>query len=1505
MAGRWVLERAGIINVYQYGDETLHFGGGRLLLRGVNGSGKSTAMNMLLPFLLDADTRRIDAAGEQSGVLKSWMLSGREEQQPQGYLWVEFGRRAGDPTGGDLTNGDLTGDNPTGDGLALEHLTVGCGIRANRSTDRVTTWWFVTQRRPGIDVALVEDRQPLSADALRAVLEPGAVYRDDQRQAYRAEVRARLYGGADLDQHLRLLHVVRNPRVGDRIDVDLPQYLHDALPQLSDDALDDAAQPLEDLEEHRRNVDDLDRTATALAAIHKVYRGYARTELRRAAEDALALADGQARLARAERRAQTDAEQAAGAREQAAAARVESAALAERLDDEIRSLEASDAYKAGAELNDLREHVATLAEQVSAAEEQAERGAARTRQAEVALATAQRAADADQARLAALLGELAADAASVGLTERPPDAPVIAHRPLRADGSPAPVDPFDDEPVAAGVGRQGPLERVGTLDDEAVAAGVGGQGPPAPVDPFDDQPIRARVGAVRAARNHRGGDVRSVREVIAAVDRAEAELQRAEGRHRDAIDDEQRAREAFTAAREAWQSEGDDWRHALDAWSGRLAEHRHRHLMEGRAVDLPADHEADAAADHHAITDGWRHIAEQTIDEHRRAHAGLDARRAAQQDGLDALAARLAELADRVLPEPPTAPWQRRAGAPCLAELVDFSPHLDVGERAGLEAALEASGLLSAEVAVGGGLVLADGQLVARHDGPASGPSLESLLTVTVTPEWSTAVDPKAVLQVLEAISVSPDAAGSTPPGHDDEPTTVVTTDGRFRVGLLHGRHHKDDAEHIGLAARRAALHRQQAEAAEAVALAEAERDALVDQLATVAVSLDEAVALRRAFPPTGALEAAGARNEHAEIELAQARIRLDARQAAYHDAERAHAARVEDAERAASSLGLPLDRAQLDVVDATLTAIGTGCDLADAAATALGAAVTRWIDAGTAWSAAADDQAHSQANLRQMRHRHDRQAARLATLEDTIGADYDAVVRAIAAGRAELEHAVTERDLAAAREVEASGRAATAAEQHRRSVEELVAADERCVAELPHLRAVLAVPGLVAAACAKDGPDATDATDATETTDAADPPGTGAGSDGDTGSPADDLPTVAATAEGLRALATAVSALVPTGTAAPGTTVDRTAAPGTANPATAAAPGAAAPGTTADSTADTVGRGPRGSTVDGTAGAAGPGTSAEGVRQSLRQRRDSLGAGWDAEDHQPDDRVPLHIEVTGPLGRMPLPDAARRVGDQLAKMTSLLSAKQDQALRNLLQGLVAREVAQKLHAAGELVGRMNQRLDHITTSHGIGVSLRWRRRDDLDPALAGTVDLLAKPPDLRTADEDQRLIGALSERIADARRDDPELPYRDLIAGVLDYREWHRMTLVLHRPGRSDERLTRRTALSEGEKKMVSYLPLFAAVAASCDALAEGAPDAPRFVLLDDAFAKVSEDNHAKLFGLLVELDLDFIATSERLWGTHHTVPELAITEVIRDADLATIVLEHSRWNGVARETA
>lgn len=109
-----MLGRAGIVNIYQYGNEFLYFAGGRLLLRGVNGSGKSTAMNRLLPFLLDAHTPRIDAAGEQSGALRSWTLSGRYESQPQGYLRLEASK------GG-------------------TSFSFGCGTRANRATEQVTT----------------------------------------------------------------------------------------------------------------------------------------------------------------------------------------------------------------------------------------------------------------------------------------------------------------------------------------------------------------------------------------------------------------------------------------------------------------------------------------------------------------------------------------------------------------------------------------------------------------------------------------------------------------------------------------------------------------------------------------------------------------------------------------------------------------------------------------------------------------------------------------------------------------------------------------------------------------------------------------------------------------------------------------------------------------------------------------------------------------------------------------------------------------------------------------------------------------------------------------------------------------------------------------------------------------------------------------------------------------------------------------------------------------------
>jgi energy-coupling factor transporter ATP-binding protein EcfA2 len=558
MPERWVLERAGILNVYQYGEETLAFAGGRLLLRGINGSGKSTAMNMLLPFLLEAETRRIDAAGEQSGVLRSWMLSGRhDEPQPTGYLWVEV-RRGAD-----------------------EHLSFGCGIRASQSTERVSTWWFVTSRRIGIDLHLLEGRTPLSQEALRAAIGTEHVWPHAQRAGYRAELRRLLYGGADIDQHLRLLHVVRSPRVGDRIDLDLPTYLRDALPQLSEEALDDAAQPLEDLEEHRRNVEELGRTSTSLAALQDQYRAYARSELhRRAAE-----LDG---LVTAHRDAERD-ESGARAAHATARRRLDDATATEagleaderRLGHEILTLKSLDAYQAGADLNDLRTLVGELVRMEQEAQERCAAAARRLDDARRELATRRRDAEEGATALQAGLGDLARLTLEAGLVVAVPDTPLPVASPASSG----------DEPPA-----------------------------PPDIDAF-----RRELGLVLAAASDRRHDVAEVALSLDVIDEAEAALRLAERQAAASAATADAAERRAVEARAAQDEEVDRWRDRLTAWRDALAAHRHRSGVPttvGVLPDLPEDLTVDTGT----IVEGHRHAADAVVDHHLRLEAVLTSR---------------------------------------------------------------------------------------------------------------------------------------------------------------------------------------------------------------------------------------------------------------------------------------------------------------------------------------------------------------------------------------------------------------------------------------------------------------------------------------------------------------------------------------------------------------------------------------------------------------------------------------------------------------------------------------------------------------------------------------------------------------------------------------------------------------------------------------------------------------------------------------------------------------
>jgi hypothetical protein len=87
MKSRWMINRAGLVNFWYYDEEEFDFSGGRLLLRGANGSGKSVTMQSFIPLLLDGNKNpeRLDPFGSRARRLEDYLLgeedvSGVEER---------------------------------------------------------------------------------------------------------------------------------------------------------------------------------------------------------------------------------------------------------------------------------------------------------------------------------------------------------------------------------------------------------------------------------------------------------------------------------------------------------------------------------------------------------------------------------------------------------------------------------------------------------------------------------------------------------------------------------------------------------------------------------------------------------------------------------------------------------------------------------------------------------------------------------------------------------------------------------------------------------------------------------------------------------------------------------------------------------------------------------------------------------------------------------------------------------------------------------------------------------------------------------------------------------------------------------------------------------------------------------------------------------------------------------------------------------------------------------
>lgn len=482
---RFAPTRAGIINLWDYRDEEFLFVDGWLVLRGPNGSGKTKALEVLFPYVLDGriEPRRLNPFAGEDRTMKSNLLY-RGQESAFAYVWMEFG-----------------------DGT--RHVTIGIGLRAHKHNDRVTRWHFVAEGRVGVELSLLDaDDRPLARKDLVEAL--GAESVRDSAEEYRHLVDATLFGlgPARYEQLLDLVLTLRKPQLAKDLNpVELSRTLQRGLRPVEDGLLAEVARSFDDMEAVARTLEGLVAADTATAAFLGVYATYLRTHAR-AAADALSArrtdAHDRVRDLEASRAAVATADAAVGAAEERLrAAEGEPGRLRAHLD----ALKSSAAYRSHEQLADLERHTEDLAAAVGRADgvvTQEERTATRRRSDWERDLVAARDARAQTGRLAT---ELAVDAEAAGITWADSDAAADG---LSARISVRAASRRDD---LAAVRHH--ADRLGRAEDEHVRAAEAARSAAAAVE----DAAAAEVAAEEAVRAARGNVIDGVRRW--AADRAD------------------------------------------------------------------------------------------------------------------------------------------------------------------------------------------------------------------------------------------------------------------------------------------------------------------------------------------------------------------------------------------------------------------------------------------------------------------------------------------------------------------------------------------------------------------------------------------------------------------------------------------------------------------------------------------------------------------------------------------------------------------------------------------------------------------------------------------------------------------------------------------------------------------------------------------------------------------------------------------------------------------------
>ena len=1388
---RWQVHRAGILNYWYYDEAEFLFAGGRLMLRGSNGSGKSVTMQSLVTVLLDGVTqaRRLDSFGSQSRRIEDYLLGEREISEVDertGYLFFEYKREATE-----------------------QYVTTGIGLHAKRGTGRVDFWGFVLEngRRVGKDFSLYHlghdpetgktVKIPLSRrELVHAIGADGQVV--SSHSEYMALVNARVYGFRELGQYeelMRLLIQLRSPKLSrDFKPTVIYEILNASLPALTDEELRPLSETLANIEQTRLSLEQMRREEKAFSQLCQAYTAYNRSVLGKRAS---LLMGQRERLQAAERRLEAiggEQKEAEALCAQAATAQQSLTAEESRLREEQKALMSNEAFQAAEEKKQRLDERAQLAKR----REQKAGDYAAKRRRELTLTEDLRKAEAAcealrQAAAAALaaLGELAADGV------------FPEHAALAAEAT---AETVDD--ALAQVFRQ-------RLKD-----------------------WRAHLRAVRAAF----ADIGQRREELARLAQEFSE----ELRQLDVYKEEKaQAERALGEARRALVAQYYEWK---KAYAERLPVEEETKLL-GMLADLYE-------------TCDWQDVTEvleaaQTAAQQRLLAQESEVRLVLTEtrEVREAKEAEIAQLKEAREAEPEqheavraTRARLRAAGIPCQSfyEAVEFKKEVSPETRERLESALTEAGLLQALILTDDA---ADAQLTAEDYGAvlrAGEPVLmgQSLCDyLEPTPDEAAGVTKERIAAVLGGIKVT--LAAGAYPAADGGVTCIDIETGGYAQGCVSGHApHAEGARYIGRQAREA-LRRRQLAAAEAELAALRQREERQQaELAEIAAARAAVLEARRAFPAETACrtqyEAARAKEafitqqaqrvEEKDAQQKERQLALRESIAALRELRADDALAAEDAAYEAAERQLEEYQQELDVMfrkagelrNAQSLAARDRDDLADTRAEA---------------DCLRGEQLELEARDQWL-------GARLAALDELLAAlDAAAIEQRIAAIAARLDAVPEELRQAVREETEARGRLRQLAQESERltracaerhqltaAAEKLVEA-ERAYAFLP--AEDLTPQGIAALAKAQESSDAaTLAKRFTRVSNAYQ----------ESQSVLTEYRLILQTAETALAL--------PAGL-----------------------------GTAAALAAD-----------DATAAVLFP-EDWQALREAAARQ--------------------LVLTVSGSRKESPYTERDALV-QRLAEQQNLLSEQDEALYKQIIMNSIGATISAHIYDAERWVSQMNAIMAQSETSSGLRFHLSWKPDVDAADAAGGenlreVVRLLHADPGALTEEDRGKLMDFFKNRVDQARAiadaDDKSADaWSPAVRDMLDYRKWFAFQLSYDKGEKIRRRqLTDRNffQFSGGEKAMAMYAPLFSAAYSRYQ---EAAPDAPRLITLDEAFAGVDEQNMRDMFRLVESMHFNYIMNSQAVWGEYDVVPELNIYSLMRPLNAPFVTLVKFHWDGRMR---